>query len=145
MPSKSTDQIFYFTVEDTVTNVGLRLAIASVVPDELGIRVDNISDHKVRVYLQGDEKAIKTFYDCIKKREKLGKAKNFTISGLNPINEEQGCFSIDSNRFFHKLECEQMGKFVDVGTGIQEEIRCMREELKDLPLNMAKELKKILK
>ncbi|MEA3254363.1 MAG: acylphosphatase [Candidatus Altiarchaeota archaeon] len=144
MPPESSDPIFYFHIEDTVTNVGLRLALAGIIPDELKLRVDNLSEHKVRVYLQGNEEAINNFHNHIKERKTLGKAKNFTISELKPINEEQGCFSIDTNRFFHKLECEQMGKFVDVGLDIQKEMKRMREDLKELPKNIAMELGKFL-
>jgi|GEM_PF-6810840 len=135
--------IYYFYIENKVTDVGLRLNIAKNLPDELDIRIENITKHKVRVYLKGNKEAVERFYNHIKKKKKLGKAKDYSISELKLI-KEPGCVSIDTNRFFHKLECEQLGKFVDVGIEMRDEIKEMRKEMKTLPKNLAKELKKVL-
>ncbi|MBN2014902.1 MAG: hypothetical protein JW778_06955 [Candidatus Altiarchaeota archaeon] len=143
MTSTNLEGIFYFYIENKVTDVGLRLDIAKDIPDELEIRVDNITKNKVRVYLRGKEQAVERFYKYIKKKKKIGKAENYSISELK-LMEEAGCINIDTNRFFHKLECEQMGKFVDVGIEMREEITAMKEEIQKLPKNLAKELKKVL-
>ena len=142
---------YYFSIEDGVTNMGLRLAIAQDIPDELQLRVDNISDRKVKVYLRGNETAIKRFYEHITKKKTLGKAQKFTISELKPI-DGIGCFDIETDRFFHKLQCEQMGKFVDVGIEMKNEISTMGgkidglgSKIDQLPKRIAEELKEALR
>ena len=132
-------QIFEFTIENEVTDVRLRLDIAGRVPDELDIRIDNLSAHKVKVYLRGKEEGVERFYRHLKKQKKLGDAKNYTVSELKPV--EAGCIEINTDRFFHKLQCEQMGKFVKVG---KEGFKELGEKIDKLPENLAKELKKII-
>lgn len=146
-------EVFEFTIEDTVTDVGLRLAIASRVPDEIDIRVDNVAEHKVRVYLKGYKESVESFYKYLRK-QKLGEAKNHIFSELKPL--EAGCIEINTDRFFHKLQCEQLGKFVDVGTAGFEglgnkvdnlggKIDSLGDKLDTLPERIAKELKAALK
>lgn len=40
---------FQFIVKDKVQDVGLRLAIAKLIPDELDVRADNLPNGSVRV------------------------------------------------------------------------------------------------
>lgn len=138
-------EIFEFIIENEVTDVGLRLDIAGRVPDELDIRIDNLSAHKVKVYLRGKEEGVERFYRHLKRQKKLGDAKNYTVSELKPV--EAGCISVNTDRFFHKLQCEQMGKFVEVGKDLGEKIdngfENMSKKLDELPKNLAKELNKI--
>jgi len=147
--------IFQFSIENKVVDVGLRLAIAQEVPDELEIRVDNVTENSVMVYLKGNETAVKKFYDCLKTK-KLGKADKYNFSELKPL-EIPGCFNIRSDRFYHKLQCEQMGKFVDaaidmkgemhnMGTemhGMGTEMRDMRTEMRDGFGGLTAELKNL--
>ncbi len=149
MADTTEGEIFYFLIENKVTDVGLRLAIAKEVPDELDIRIDNITKKKVKVYLKGNPVSITKFYNRLK-RKKLGRAEKYTFSELNPLsNESVGCFKIVTDRFYHKLQCEQLGKFVDVGIGMRDDIKDMTASMKnlggkidDLPKGIAKELKK---
>ncbi len=165
-------EISEFTIKNKVTDVGLRLAIASRVPDEVDIRVDNITENKVKVYLKGDKKSVERCYKYLKK-QKLGEAEEYTFSELKPL-EASGCMEINTDRFFHKLQCEQLGKFVEVGTkgfgelgnkmegvgskmnngfeglgdkinGLGNKIDNLGEKLDDLPKKLAEELKPHLK
>ncbi|MBN2250936.1 MAG: hypothetical protein JW724_02525 [Candidatus Altiarchaeota archaeon] len=122
--------IFQFDIENKVTNVGLRLSIAREIPDELDIRIDNLAGNRIRVYLKGNEVAVKRFYEKIKKTP-LGKAEDYRFSDLKPLDLPE-CFSVESDRFFHKLQCEQMSKFVDVGLDLQKETRGMSGKIDSL-------------
>ena len=140
-------EIFGFMIKNKVTDVGFRLAIASRVPDELDIRVDNITKNKVRVYLKGDKESVERFYKYLKK-QKLGKAEGYVFSELKSI-DAVGCMEVSTDRFFHKLQCEQLGKFVEVGTtgfeGLGEKIDTLGKKFDNLPKEIAKELKSIMK
>jgi hypothetical protein len=150
-------QIFYFNIENRVVDVGLRLAVAMEVPDQLGIRMDNEAENKVKVYLEGNEDAARKFYEKLKTK-KLGKAEHYSFSELKPI-ESAGCFSIDTDRFYHKLQCEQLGKFVETGLdmkksidglgdkidGLGDKIDGLGNKMDALPRNIALELRKVLK
>jgi len=173
-------EIFEFTIENKVTDVGLRLAVASRVPDELDIRADNITENKVKIYLKGSKESIERFYSQLKE-QKLGDAEDYTFSELKLV-EPAGCMGVNTDRFFHKLQCEQLGKFVEVGTAgfrelgdkidgmgdnlgskidglgermdsgfdglgnkIDEGFGNMSNKLDDLPKEIAKELREVLK
>lgn len=92
----------------------------------------------------------------------LGKVENPAFSKA----EEITTMPIQSDRFFHKLQCEQMGKFVGVGLdmkgsidsmsskidsagskidGMSREIGNMNSKLDTLPGNMAREIAKLKK
>lgn len=149
MDTSTLEGIFYFYIENKVTDVGLRLSIAQDVPDELDVRVDNIADNKVVVYLKGNTESVKKFYNRLKTKQ-LGKAEKYTFSDLKPV-ESVGCFNINTDRFYHKLQCEQLGKFVEVGIKMGEDIHKMTNRMEELtkkmdtlPKNMAKELKAVL-
>lgn len=101
---------FEFIVKDKVQDVGLRLAIGKLVPDELDVRADNLPDASIRVVVRGLEQDVRKFWRNLQ-RTLLGKAENPGFSRLKDITG----MSIDTNRFYHKLQCEQMEKFVDVG------------------------------
>ena len=159
---------FAFTVKDKVQDVGLRLAIARQIPDELDVRTDNLPDGSVRVVVRGLEKDVVKFWKAIK-RQVLGKAENPTFSAPNVT----GSMPIYTDRFFHKLQCEQMGKFVDTSLGMRDSINgiggkidCMNgkidhmsgkidhmsgkidnmsSKLDALPRNMAREIVKLRK
>lgn len=115
---------FEFTVKDKVHDVGLRLVIAKQVPDELDIRTDNLPDGSVRVVIRGQEQEVRGFWEELQKQI-LGKAENPTFSEPREIVE----IPIDTNRFFHKLECEQLGKFVDVGLSMKGSIDKLPEKI----------------
>ena len=68
---------------------------------------------------------------------KLGRAENYIFSELKQL-DEAGRMKINTIRFFHKLKCEQLEKFVDVREAI-------RDELKKLPSKFAQELKKVIR
>jgi len=118
---------FQFTVKDKVQDVGLRLAIAKLIPDELDVRADNLPDGSVRVVLRGYERDVRRFWEQLQKHV-LGKAENSTFSNTEGL----ATMSIDTNRFFHKLQCEQMEKFVDVGYDIVNSINGMGNKIDGL-------------
>lgn len=117
------DEVFYFHIENKVTDVGLRLSIAQEVPDELGIRVDNVTENKVVVYLKGNKASAERFYESLKTK-KLGKAEDYHFSKLEPI-ESTGVIDVSTDRFYHKLQSEQLGKFVEVGLTMGDNIKKM--------------------
>ena len=136
---------FEFIVKDKVQDVGLRLAIAKQVPDELDVRTDNLPDGSVRVVVRGQKQDVMRFWEQLQKQV-LGEAKNPTFS--EP--QEMAKMPIDTDRFFHKLQCEQMGKFVDVGLQMKNSVDTMSgkidnmsSKLDALPENMAKEIAKL--
>ncbi|MBW2036828.1 MAG: acylphosphatase [Deltaproteobacteria bacterium] len=145
---------FQFIVKDKVQDVGLRLAIARQIPDELDVRTDNMPDNSVRVVVRGYEQDVKRFWEALQKQV-LGKAENPTFSSMT--NTPQ--IPIDTSRFFHKLQCEQMEKFVDVGLDMKSSILDMKNsvdkmssniggmdsKLDTLPQNIAKEIAKLRK
>jgi hypothetical protein len=146
MAESNLQGIFFFEIENKVTDVGLRLAIGQEVPDELEIRIDNLSSSKVRVFLKGNETAVKKFYSLLQTK-KLGHAEKFTFSKIQPVTTV-GCFSVNTDRFFHKLQCEQLGKFVDTGIEMQKDIKAMTKSIDKLtlaidafPVALAKALK----
>ena len=126
------DNIFYFDIENKVTDVGSRLSIAKEVPDELEIRIDNLADNTVRVYLKGNKAAVDRFYERLKTK-KLGHAQHHHFSEIKPI-DKAGCFGVSTDRFFHKLQCEQLGKFVEVGTAMQTDVASMKTSIDNLTL-----------
>jgi len=136
---------FEFIVKDKVQDVGLRLAIAKQVPDELDVRTDNLPDGSVRVVVRGQKQDVMRFWEQLQKQV-LGEAENPTFS--EP--QEMAKMPIDTDRFFHKLQCEQMGKFVDVGLHMKNSVDTMSgkidnmsSKLDALPENMAKEIAKL--
>jgi len=159
---------FGFIVKDTVQNVGLRLAIAKQVPDELDVRTDNLPDGSVRVVVKGQKQDVRKFWEQLQKQV-LGKAENPTFSQPKEIVE----MPIEIDRFFHKLQCEQMEKFVDVGLdmktsidemsykiggmdckldgvnfrldGVNSTLSSMNSKLDTLPENIAMEMAKLRK
>ncbi len=85
------------------------------------------------------------FWEQLQKQV-LGEAENPTFS--EP--QEMAKMPIDTDRFFHKLQCEQMGKFVDVGLHMKNSVDTMSgkidnmsSKLDALPENMAKEIAKL--
>ena len=131
--------------------MGLRLAIGKLVPDELDVRADNLPDGSVRVVVRGLEQDVRKFWRNLQ-RELLAKAENPGFSQLKDITGT----SIDTNRFYHKLQCEQMEKFVDVGLDMKNSVDNMSDEidnmssginskLDSLPENIAKEIVKLKK
>jgi acylphosphatase len=145
---------FAFTVKNKVQNVGLRLDIAKLIPDELDVRTDNMPDGSVRVVVKGYKKEVMEFWERLQKQV-LDKAENPTFSQPAGMAE----MSIETDRFFHKLQCEQMEEFVDVGLDMKgsidsmsgkidnmsSKIDHMSSKLDTLPENMAKELAKLKK
>ena len=136
---------FEFIVKDKIQDVGLRLAIAKQVPDELDVRTDNLPDGSVRVVVRGQKQDVMRFWEQLQKQV-LGEAENPTFS--EP--QEMAKMPIDTDRFFHKLQCEQMGKFVDVGLHMKNSVDTMSgkidnmsSKLDALPENMAKEIAKL--
>jgi acylphosphatase/uncharacterized protein YoxC len=115
---------FEFTVKNKVQNVGLRLAIAKLIPDELDVRTDNMPDGSVRVVVKGYKKEVMEFWERLQKQV-LGKAENPTFSQPAEMAE----MSIETDRFFHKLQCEQMEKFVDVGLDMKSSIDGMSAKI----------------
>ena len=141
MPQK---KCFEFVVKNKVQGVGLRLSIAKQIPDELEVRTDNLPDGSVRVTVRGQEQGVKRFWEELQKQT-LGKAENPTFSQPQEIVE----IPINTDRFFHKLQCEQMGKFVDVGldmkTSIDDmsgKIAVMTSTITELPQNIRNALKR---
>jgi acylphosphatase len=144
MPKK---KCFQFIVKDKVQDVGLRLAIAKLIPDELDVRADNLPDGSVRVVLRGYERDVMRFWEQLQKHI-LGKVQNPTFSNTEGITT----MPIATDRFFHKLQCEQMEKFVGIGSelkgsidGMSVKIDNMSSKLDSLPKNMAKEIIKLRK
>ena len=138
---------FEFIVKDTVQNVGLRLAIAKQVPDELDVRTDNLPDGSVRVVVKGQKQDVRKFWEQLQKQV-LGKVENPAFSKAKGITT----MPIQTDRFFHKLQCEQMEKFVGVGLdmkgsidGMSGKIDSMSSKLDTLPQNMAREMAKLRK
>lgn len=159
---------YQFIVKDEVQDVGLRLVIAKLIPDELDVRADNLPDGSVRVVVRGRKKDVMEFWKALRK-EVLGKAENPGLSGP----KDMPGMSIATDRFFHKLQCEQMEKFVDVGLemknsidgmsskiggmdnkldgmsskldGMNSKLDGIGSKLDVLPKNMAKELAKLKK
>ena len=152
---------FEFIVKNKVQNVGLRLAIAKQIPDELEVRTDNLPDGSVRVVVKGRKQEVKMFWESLQKQT-LGKAENPTFSEPIGITDTP----TDTDRFFHKLQCEQMEKFVDVGLDMKAsvdhtggsiehmseriddmggKIDNMSSKLDTLPKNMAQEIVKLKK
>jgi len=136
---RSSIQIYYFSIRNKVTGVGLRLDIARYLPDELELRVDNLSNSEVMVYLRGRVESIERFYNFLTNK-RLGEAKHYSFSKLIPLGEK-GCFNVDTNRFFHKLECEQLGKFVNVGLGMRKDMSAMRVDIRGMSENMKKDIR----
>ena len=124
------ESTYYFTIINKVTDVGLRLNVAQYLPDELELRMDNVSENEVGVFLKGKETYVNKFYERLQKTD-LGHAKNYSFSKLEEV-AEVGCFNVDTNRFFHKLECEQMGKFVDVGLSMNESMSTMDRNISSM-------------
>ena len=151
MPQK---KCFEFVVKNRVQGVGLRLAIAKQIPDELDVRTDNLPDGSVRVVVKGQKQDVKKFWEQLQKQV-LGKVENPTFSQLEGIVE----MPIETDRFFHKLQCEQMENFVDVGMdtkgsidsmsgkidGMGSKIDHMSSKFDTLPEDMARELVKLKK
>jgi acylphosphatase len=159
---------FEFIVKDTVQNVGLRLAIAKQIPDELDVRTDNLPDGSVRVVVRGYKGDVIRFWEELQKHV-LGKVENPAFSKAEGITT----MPIQTDRFFHKLQCEQMEKFVDVGLdmktsidemsskiggmdckldgvnfkldGVNSTLSSMNSKLDTLPENIAKEIAKLKK
>ena len=138
---------FEFIVRDTVQNVGLRLAIAKLIPDELDVRADNLPDGSVRVVVRGYKGDVIRFWEELQKHV-LGKVENPAFSKAEGITT----MPIQTDRFFHKLQCEQMEKFVGVGLdmkgsidGMSGKIDSMSSKLDTLPQNMAREMAKLKK
>jgi acylphosphatase len=138
---------FEFTVKNKVQNVGLRLAIAKLIPDELDVRTDNLPNGSVRVVVKGHKQEVMEFWERLQK-QLLGKAENPTFSQPAEMAE----MSIETDRFFHKLQCEQMDKFVGVGLDMKSSIDSMSSKidhmsfrLDTLPQDMARELAKLKK
>jgi acylphosphatase len=138
---------FEFIVRDTVQNVGLRLAIAKLIPDELDVRADNLPDGSVRVVVRGYKGDVIRFWEELQKHV-LGKVENPAFSKAEGITT----MPIQTDRFFHKLQCEQMEKFVGVGLdmkgsidGMSGKIDSMSSKLDTLPQNMAREIAKFRK
>jgi len=145
---------FQFIVKDKVQDVGLRLAIAKQIPDELDVRTDNLPDGSVRVVARGRKQDVKKFWETLRKQV-FGKAENPIFSQASEVAK----IPIDTNRFFHKLQCEQMEKFVDVGldmktsidgmsskiNGMNSTLSSMDSKLDTLPKNMAKEIANLKK
>ncbi len=129
---------FQFIVKDNVQDVGLRLAITKLIPDELDVRTDNLPEGSVRVVVRGYKQDVMRFWKALQ-QQVLGKAENPTFSGPAPMTT----LSIETDRFFHKLQCEQMGKFVDVGLHMKNSVDAMSSKLDALPENMAKEIAKL--
>ena len=121
MPKK---RCFQFIVKDKVQDVGLRLAIAKLIPDELDVRADNLPDGSVRVVLRGYKRDVMRFWEELQKHV-FGKAENPTFSGPDGMTT----MPIETDRFFHKLQCEQMGKFVDVGLDMKNSIDAMSNKI----------------
>lgn len=119
---------FEFKIKDKekIHGVGFRLKIAERIPDDLEGRVENENGF-VKVTLQGEEKRVGEFYNKLK-GELSGNP--IVFLELKPIPDT----IIRTERFFHKLECEQLGKFVDVGLE-------MRDAIKELPEKIAKAIK----
>jgi acylphosphatase len=119
---------FEFKIKDKekIHDIGFRLKIAERIPDDLEGRVENENGF-VKVTLQGEEKRVEEFYNKLK--EELSGNPTVFLE-LKPIPDTL----IRTDRFFHKLECEQLGKFVDVGLE-------MRDAIKELPEKLAKAIK----
>jgi acylphosphatase len=138
---------FEFIVKDTMQNVGLRLAIAKLIPDELDVRADNLPDGSVRVVVRGYKGDVIRFWEELQKHV-LGKVENPAFSKAEGITT----MPIQTDRFFHKLQCEQMEKFVGVGLdmkgsidGMSGKIDSMSSKLDTLPQNIAREIAKFRK
>ena len=156
---------YQFIVKDEVQGVGLRLAIAKLISDELDVRADNLADGSVRVIVRGYKRDVMRFWEELRKHI-LGKAENPAFSGPAGITP----MPIQTDRFFHKLQCEQMEKFVDVGmemkssidemsgkidlmsgkidnmsSGINSKLDSIDSKFDTLPRNMAKEIVKLKK
>ena len=127
MVSMSEKKCYQFIVKDKVQDIGLRLAIAKMIPDELDVRADNMPDGSVRVVVRGLKKDVMEFWKALRK-EVLGKAEN---PGLSDPTDMPG-MSIATDRFFHKLQCEQMEKFVDVGLDMKNSIDIMSGKIDGL-------------
>ena len=152
---------YQFIVKDKVQDVGLRLAIAKLIPDELDVRADNMLDGSVRVIVRGYKQDVMSFWKALQ-HQVLGKAENPTFSSPAAMSTTL----MNTDRFFHKLQCEQMEKFVDVGLemknsidgmsskigsmdsklyGMNSTLCSMDSKLDTLPANMAKEIVKLKK
>lgn len=125
---------FEFKVKNKakVTDVGFRLKIAQRIPDELDVRAENINKNEVRIIVKGKEHEAKAFYEKLK--EELGNPQLYGFRKVTPT-------LVKTDRFFHKLECEQLGKFVDVGLEMRDAIKEMTKGFKLLPKNIAKAIK----
>lgn len=128
------NEVFYCHIANKVTDVGLRLAIAKEVPDELSIRVDNLADNKVVVYLKGNKVSAEKFYDTLKTK-KLGDAKDYRFSEFKPIESTKSP-EVDTDRFYHKLQSEQLGKFVEIGLAMGGNIEKMAGSVKGMDESM---------
>lgn len=114
-------KVFQFEIENGVTDVGLRLAVSQYLPDELELRIDNLGKNTVRIYLRGGETDARKFYDLLK-TQSLGDSKNPRFTSLQEVSSE---VPVNSDRFFHKLQSEQLGKFVSTGIQMGRDINRM--------------------
>lgn len=135
MPKK---KCFQFIVKDKAQDVGLRLAIAKLIPDELDVRADNLPDGSVRVVLRGYEGDVRRFWEQLQKHI-LGKVQNPTFSNTEGITT----LPIATDRFFHKLQCEQMEKFVGVGLDMKSSIDNMSSKIDMMNSHMSTKLDSI--
>jgi uncharacterized coiled-coil DUF342 family protein len=81
-------------------------------------------DGSVRVVVKGYKKEVMEFWKRLQK-QLLGKAENPTFSQPAEMAE----MSIETDRFFHKLQREQMEKFVDVGLDMKGSIDSMSAKI----------------
>jgi peptidoglycan hydrolase CwlO-like protein/acylphosphatase len=81
-------------------------------------------DGSVRVVVKGYKKEVMEFWERLQK-QLLGKAENPTFSQPAEMAE----MPIETDRFFHKLQCEQMEKFVDVGLCLKGSIDSMSAKI----------------
>lgn len=115
---------YQFIVKDKVQDVGLRLAIARLIPDELDVRADNLPDGSVRVIVRGEKREVVKFWKQLR-GQILGKAENPAFSGPSGMNG----ISVQTDRFFHKLQCEQMETAVEVWADMKNSIDAMSNRI----------------
>ncbi|MFH1373245.1 MAG: hypothetical protein ABII79_05575 [bacterium] len=106
-------------------------------PDDLEGRADNVGDVVV-VRLKGEEKRVKEFYNQL--RSELPN-NPLVLTQLSTIPN----IIIKTERSYNRLQCEQMGKFVDIGIemrdAMNEGFKDVKNTLKDLPKDLAKAIK----
>jgi hypothetical protein len=120
---------YSFTVSDGVVDVGTRLDLVKYLPRDLEIQADNDPNERyVTVHLGGNKDSIRNYYNLIQSKP-LGKSTNACFTEL----KENGESTItNSDRFFHQLQCEQLGKFVDVGLDMRHDINHMSNKMDEL-------------